>query len=410
MSKTSLSLGNLRAFAILLVVSFHSVIAYVVFKPSPQPFTAPPYAWRAFPIADPAHWFGFDLYCAFQYVALMALMFFLSGLFVWPSLRRKGAQTFILDRAWKIGMPFLLGVGLLMPLAHYPIYSVSALNPSWREFFAQWLSLPFWPSGPLWFLWVLLAFDVTAAALYRFAPSIGERLGAYAAQAANSPGRYCFALVGVAVLAYLPLAAFFKPWDWGQIGPFAFQKSLVLHDAVFFFAGLGIGAGGIESGLLRSDGPLPGRLALWTLAAALTFIAWMLMTALTMDDTPLGIGPFPQLVVVVNLLFVLAAATACFAFAAVVLRFAGRHWPVADELSSNAYAIYLFHYLFVVWLQYALLGLALPAIVKATIVFGVALLMSWAAAIAARRILENIRKIRPVLRPRAEDDALTGSR
>jgi hypothetical protein len=39
--------------------------------------------------------------------------------------------------------------------------------------------------------------------------------------------------------------------------------------------------------------------------------------------------------------------------------------------------MYLVHYLFVVWLQYILLGVALFAIGKAAIVFGVALFLSW---------------------------------
>src|SRR6185436_10758738 len=128
--------------AILLVVTFHSALAYVVHKPAPLPLTTPPHPWKAFPISDPTHWFGLDLYCAFPYITLMQLMFFLSGLFVWTSLRRKGTATFLWDRAWRLGLPFILGVAILMPLAHYPVYAVSALNPSWPEFWDQWLSLP----------------------------------------------------------------------------------------------------------------------------------------------------------------------------------------------------------------------------------------------------------------------------
>jgi hypothetical protein len=37
---------------------------------------------------------GFDIFCAFQDVYLMSFMFFMSGLFVWPSLRRKGSTVF----------------------------------------------------------------------------------------------------------------------------------------------------------------------------------------------------------------------------------------------------------------------------------------------------------------------------
>src|SRR6266513_4283436 len=99
MSKSSLALSNLRAFVILLVVAFHSVLAYLGSQPaSPTPFDSPPYHWRAIPIVDSQRWFGFDLFCASQYVYLMQFMFFLSGLFVWPSLLRKGSRTFLLDR------------------------------------------------------------------------------------------------------------------------------------------------------------------------------------------------------------------------------------------------------------------------------------------------------------------------
>jgi peptidoglycan/LPS O-acetylase OafA/YrhL len=399
MSNTSLSLSNLRAFAIVLVVGFHSALAYVVFKPAPLPIATPPYAWKAFPISDPAAWLGLDIFCAFPYVTLMQLMFFLSGLFVWTSLRRKGVATFVLDRLWRLGVPFMLGVGVLMPVAHYPVYAVSALNPTWPDFWEQWLSVSFWHSGPLWFLWVLVAFDLAAALLFRFAPAIGDRLAAYAARAAAAPGRSFAVFAAAAALAYLPFAAFFKPWDWMQFGPFSFQPSLLAHYAVFFFAGVGVGAGGLETGLLRSDGFLARRWALWTLSAAAAFVGWMLMTAMTLDDAPLGIGPVPQLGVVVNLMFVLLAATACFAFTGIFLRFAGRRSPIADELSKNAYAIYLFHYLFVVWLQYAMLSLTLPAIVKAAIVFVAALLLSWAAAVAAQRALEHARKFGTALRP-----------
>src|SRR5215468_4730688 len=94
--RSSLALGNLRAFVILVVLSFHSVLAYLHFLPAaPSGFDSPPYLWRAFPIIDSQRWFGFDLYCAWQDVFLMSLFFFLSGLFVWSSLTRKGTGNFL---------------------------------------------------------------------------------------------------------------------------------------------------------------------------------------------------------------------------------------------------------------------------------------------------------------------------
>jgi hypothetical protein len=41
--RSSLALDNLRAFVILLVLSFHSVLAYLQFLPAePFPFDSPP--------------------------------------------------------------------------------------------------------------------------------------------------------------------------------------------------------------------------------------------------------------------------------------------------------------------------------------------------------------------------------
>ena len=44
--------------------------------------------------------------------------------------------------------------------------------------------------------------------------------------------------------------------------------------------------------------------------------------------------------------------------------------------------MYLNHYIFVVWLQYAVLGLGLLAVVKAAIVFCGTFVLSWAVAVA----------------------------
>ena len=269
MSKSSLALSNLRAFVILLVVAFHSVLAYLGSQPaSPPPFDSPPYWWRAIPIIDSERWFGFDLFCAFTYLYIMQLMFFLSGLFVWPSLLRKGGKIFLYDRFLRLGVPFLLGVVLLVPVALYPVYRFTAVDPSWSAFWAHWIALPFWPCGPLWFLWYLLALNSAAALLYLLVPRLGEFLGRISAKAGAYPGRYFIALVGVSALAYIPSAAVFKPWDWVQFGPFAFQPSFALVYVVYFFAGLGVGAYGLEQGLLGSDRMLARRWAVW-LAGAL---------------------------------------------------------------------------------------------------------------------------------------------
>jgi surface polysaccharide O-acyltransferase-like enzyme len=68
------------------------------------------------------------------------------------------------------------------------------------------------------------------------------------------------------------------------------------------------------------------------------------------------------------------------------LQFATKNSPLLDSLSANAYGLYLVHYNFVVWLQYALLGTALFVMVKAAIVFSGTLVLSWIAVLAVQRI------------------------
>jgi len=139
MSGSSLALGNLRAFVILIVLAFHSVLAYLGSLPAePFPFDIAPFRWNAFPIVDSQRWFGFDIFCAFQDVYLMSFMFFMSGLFVWPSLRRKGSPVFLYDRFLRIGVPFVLIVYLLMPIALYPTYLVTAVHPSVGAYWEHW--------------------------------------------------------------------------------------------------------------------------------------------------------------------------------------------------------------------------------------------------------------------------------
>ena len=90
------SLSYLRAFVTVLVVAHHAGLAYVSFKfPHMPSFTAQPLYWTAFPVTDHVTWPGFDLFAGWNDIFFMALMFFISGLFVWPSLRSHGGAEFL---------------------------------------------------------------------------------------------------------------------------------------------------------------------------------------------------------------------------------------------------------------------------------------------------------------------------
>ena len=381
-SHSSLALANLRAVVILVVLAFHSVLAYVQWIPVHSgAFDDPPYGWRAFPIVDSHRWFGFDLFCAWQDVYLMALMFLLSGLFVWPSLQRKGNWGFVRDRLLRLGVPFIFGVVFLIPIAIYPAYLASGGDPNLSEYAQHYLALPFWPNGQLWFLWQLVALNFVAVGVNWIAPGALKALGRWLAAAGERPRTLYLVLVAVSAVAYVPSALAFTPWAWSDSGPLAVQWSRPLLYGVYFFAGIGIGAGGIEHGLTAADGELGRRWKFWLAVAVGSLFLWMGVTFLTMD------GSAPMVIdIAADFCFVLACAGGAFFVIASSLRFGTHRSPALDSLSTNAYSLYLVHYDFVVWMQYALLGTALFALIKGVIVFCTTTILSWITILAVARI------------------------
>lgn len=69
------------------------------------------------------------------------------------------------------------------------------------------------------------------------------------------------------------------------------------------------------------------------------------------------------------------AASSLFLIAMVIRLARPNRW--ADSLSANAYGVYLLHYLFVIWTQYAVLRWPAPAAVKGVVVLIAATALSW---------------------------------
>ena len=192
-----------------------------------------------------------------------------------------------------------------------------------------------------------------------------------------SPLAFVAGLTALSALAYVPLALAFSPWDWASFGPLSLQQSRPLHYAIYFFAAFAIGSYGLDRGLLRGEGPLARHWLTWLAAATICACAWGGLTSLTLPDW--NASPFAYRLAAAAS-YPLACATGTLAYLAIALRLLRARDHLLDSLSNNAYGIYLVHYVFVLWLQYALVGHALNAVPKMIIVFSVALVASWATS------------------------------
>jgi peptidoglycan/LPS O-acetylase OafA/YrhL len=382
-SEYNVSIGYLRAFVTVLVVAHHAALAYATFSPPVAPsFIASPRWWQAFPVVDAQKWSGASTMVGFNDTFFMSLMFFISGLFVWTSLQRKRTDGFLRDRTLRLGIPFLGAAAIIGPLAYYPSY-LQIGQHGVSGFIHQWLSLGVWPAGPAWFVWLLLAFDCVAAALYRLWPNWAEVAGCFFARLASKPIRFLGYLVGISAVVYLPLAIKLSPISWEQFGPFAFQTSRVLHYLIYFLIGIAVGAYGIERGILAAGGRLARRWLAWAIAAIVVFLASSAFFIMIITS-PKATSTLWQ--AIADLLFTTTCATTSLAMLAVFVRFAKKSRGILDRLRDNAYGVYLVHYAFVSWLQYTMLRSHLSGFAKLTIVFSMAVALSWITTATLRRI------------------------
>ena len=373
----------LRAFAVVLVLFHHSLLSYTLFA---SINLENPIATGS-PVVNEQRWPIFDLIVAYNETFLMPLLFFVSGIFVWQSLARKGVLKYIGGRLKRLGLPFVIGVFTMIPLAYYPaklqVGAITGVNSTYGAFWLDMLLSGFGTAGPLWFLWLLLAFDCLAALLYRLAPSSRLLIEKSSTFILTSPVAFFGALLGISIAAYLPLAIIFGPLKWIGIGPFHAQASRILLYLVYFLAGAVIGAYGIERSMFGREGTFTRR---WWVFLAVGLIFFIVFIAMILVDTDWDRS------IVKEIAFVLCCGATVSGITGFFQRFARRRAGIFDSLSKNSYGIYIVHYIFVVWLQYLLLRNPLAPGVKGIAVFSGTLILSW-GTVAALRCIPAVAKI-----------------
>ena len=368
-------LDRARTFITLLVVLHHSVINYT---------------W--FGNGDRMRWLGFDLVVLFNDSFFMACMFFISGLFVRDSLARRGPASFLANRAWRLGVPFLISIFVVTPIAYYPSFLRYHLPGTTDfNFFHFWwrmLTIGPWPSGSAWFLWVLLTLGAIATLLWAAAPRVIEALGQRIDAMRDRPMTAFVVFLIFSILVYLPMHLIFGDSSWLEPGhyPFPIQTSRILLYAGYFFIGVGVGAASLRSGVLAENGALVMRWRVW-LAFAFAFYGAILLLVYVHHN---GLADFnsPPLWwrTAYGLAFAMFSAAMTFTVPAVFLRFARSSLWLLDTMRPSAYGIYLLHFIFLIWMQYIVFDPAFPAFVKFAIVFTGTLSMSWVLTVLLRKI------------------------
>jgi glucans biosynthesis protein C len=366
-----LYVDNLRTVLMALVVIHHAAITY-----SNIPlwyYTEPP--------ADPSGTL-LDLLLVLDQAFFMGAFFLISALFVPGSYDRKGARRFLGERLLRLGVPLLLWLLVLRPLATVGRY-VEA-----RDAAAQYgAELPYWQffllsvnPGPMWFVEVLFVFSALYV-LWRSLTGEDRRASASTPAAGRAPGAVAIIgfTVGLALVTYL----------WRIVVPMGVSlvglptPAYLPQYAALFVVGLFATRRRWLEGLSRTA----GRVGFAT--AAVSAVALLLVVG-SAEEAILGHGTVPSLI----------AATCESALAVgVVLGLLVLFRERLDRqgrrlrfLSTHAYTVYVIHPVVLVALGYALSGVQATAVAKFALLAVLGVPLCWVVAFLVRA-LPGARKV-----------------
>ncbi len=363
------ALDRSRTFLTLVVLLHHAVIPYTYFGHT-----------------DPKSWIGFDMIVLATDSFFMAMFFFLSGLFAWPGIARKGPLNYLTDRLVRLGLPFVICAFTIIPIAYYAISLRQHPEVGFASFWWETITVGPWPSGPIWFLWVLLGFDVVACLLYRLSPNLLDPINRLSLRGRRRPAEFFAVMFAVTAAFYIPGRIHFGAGSWFEFGPFSVQHGRVLLYATYFFFGAGIGVQFLDRGLLAADGRMAKVTWDWMVLALVPYcLMWVLIyIKREILGNPVLLPHWYE--GIYGFFFALFSVAIMFLILAYFLRFKNSGWSILDQMRAEAYGMFLVHYPIVLWLQYWLFDFDLPAIAKALIAFVLTVVLSWGATAALRKI------------------------
>jgi len=363
------ALDRSRTFLTLVVLLHHSVIPYTHFGHT-----------------DAKSWIGFDMIVLATDSFFMAMFFFLSGLFAWPGIARKGQLNYLSDRLLRLGLPFVICAFTIIPIAYYAISLRQHPEVDFASFWWKTITVGPWPSGPIWFLWVLFGFDLVACLLYRLSPNLLDPINRLSLRGRRRPAEFFAVMFAITAALYIPGRIHFGAGSWFEFGPFSVQHGRVMLYATYFFFGAGIGVQFLDRGLLAADGRMAKVTWDWMILALVPYCGMWGMIYIKREilGNPVLLPHWYE--GIYGFFFAAFSVAVMFLILAYFLRFKHSGWSILDPMQPDAYGMFLVHYPIVLWLQYWMFDFDIPAIAKAAIAFLLTVVLSWAATEALRKI------------------------
>lgn len=370
-------IDNVRWAMIVLVLSMHAAVTY-----------SPLGSWyyREHPTIGPASQLAFATWQAVLQGFFMALLFFVAGVFAYRSCETKGSATFFRGRLARLGLPTLLFVVAVGPLTDQ---IVTRSWPSSRSLLGGmehyvlgggFLSA----TGPMWFCVALLGFSAGYAVLRGLtgrdrAPS--SPVGPVTARGV------AMVAAGIAATTFLVRLAF-------PIGSAVLNLQLCFFPSYVTMFALGIAGG--RAGWLRTTSD-EFCLRAGGLCVGVAMLAWLPLLvfggALASDGAAAFSGGWTWQSAAMSGWEALICVGMSLLVLAGFRRWLSGQGRLTSFLSDNAFAVYVLHPPVLVGLAVLAAPLALPALVKALLLWIASAALCFGLVAPACRRLPGLRGV-----------------
>lgn len=325
---------------------------------------------------------SFAVYQSVLQAFFMALLFFISGYFAAPAFDRKGFRRFTRGRVVRLGLPTLLYMLAIGPATQYFLshtWGSGGFAYQWllhlRD--GEWLS----ETGPMWFCAALLAFSLFYAVL-RLAL---RAPGGYGSDRPDDRTIISF-IAAMALTTFLVRIVAPQSVALFNMHPGDFPQYILMFAAgVLAYRG---------RWLERMPAPFAVR---WTLGALLVavplFVLLIVAGGALRGDTTSYDGGFNFTSAGKCLWESLVCVGMSFGLITLYRRYCNRQGRVAQFLSDNAFAVYVFHPPVIITLAILLHGLDVPPLVKAGLLTITASVATFLLSASVLRQIPLLRRI-----------------